>query len=101
MSPRSFRLLPAAELEANEAFDWYESERSGLGAEFRIELKFAFDRIIFNPDQFAVIHDSDIRRARLHRFPYSIIFKLEAVAILVVAVFHDRRNPIIWRGRID
>jgi plasmid stabilization system protein ParE len=101
MSPRSLRLLPAAEFDANEAFDWYESEQSGLGDEFRAELKSSLRRILPGPSQFAIIHFPDIRRARLHRFPYSIIFKPEVGELLVVAIFHERRNPIIWRGRID
>lgn len=97
----SFRLLAAAEDEANEAFDWYESELTGLGDEFRNEVKLALSRIVSRPLQFRVVYRSDIRRARIRRFPFSIIFKLENDSILVLAIFHEKRNPITWQGRID
>ncbi|MGH9948666.1 MAG: type II toxin-antitoxin system RelE/ParE family toxin [Pyrinomonadaceae bacterium] len=101
MSSRSFDLLPAAEHEANDAFDWYESEQVGLGDRFRTELKLTLKRIISSPLQYAVVHGSDIRRAGIKRFPYSVIFRLENDSVLVLAIFHEKRNPIIWRGRID
>lgn len=100
MSVRSFRLLAAAEDEANEAFDWYQSERYGLGDEFRNELKLALDRIVSRPLQFGVIYGSDIRRAGIDRFPYSIMFKIENDLILILAIFHEKRNPAIWRRRV-
>ncbi len=101
MRARAFRLLAAAEDEANEAFDWYESERPGLGDEFRGEVKLALTRIFSGPLQFEIVHRSDIRRARIHRFPFSIFFKLENDSILILAIFHDKRDPAIWHGRID
>lgn len=72
MSSPTLRLLAAAEQEANDAFDWYQTERDGLGDEFRIEVKLALKRIVSAPLQSAVVHGSSIRRARLHRFPYSV-----------------------------
>ncbi len=71
----NFRLLEDAEQEANDAFDWYQRQSIGLGDEFRIELKLALNRIMSAPLQYAVVHGSNIRRARLHRFPYSIIYE--------------------------
>lgn len=101
MSPSQFRLLPEAEAEANDAFDWYQAKRSGLGDDFRVQLKLALAQILSDPEQFAVVHGSNMRRARLRRFPYSIYFRSDVDSILVVAVFHEKRNPIIWKGRID
>lgn len=101
MSSRSFRLLPAAEQDANDAFDWYRSQRSGLGDEFRTEVNHTLDRIEANPRQFTIVLGTRVRRARLNRFPYSIFFSFEGDSIDVLAIFHEKRNPIIWRGRID
>ncbi len=68
MNARSFRLLAVAEGEANETFDWYQSERYGLGDEFRNELKHALNRVVSRPLQFAVVYGRDIRRAGIDRF---------------------------------
>lgn len=100
MSARSFRLLAAAEDKANEAFDWYQSERYGLGDEFRNEVKLSLARIVSRPLQFGLVHGKDVRRAGVRRFPYSIIFQVEDDLILVLAIFHEKRSPTIWRDRI-
>jgi hypothetical protein len=47
-----YRLLlsqPRADLDVEAAFAWYENERSGLGDEFRGELRLAYDRIASGP----------------------------------------------------
>ena len=65
--------LPAAQIEATEAQDWYESEAAGLGARFRRELDYTAERLAANPFQFPVLL-RDIRRALLRRFPYALFF---------------------------
>lgn len=44
--------LPAAQIEASEAQDWYEAEARNLGAAFRAELDNAVQRLTANPLQF-------------------------------------------------
>jgi toxin ParE1/3/4 len=90
MTPPTFRLLPEAEEDANHAFDWYQAERFGSGNEFRIQVKLAFERIKSHPEQFPVVHGSQIRRARLQRLPYSVFFRSVNNSILVLAVFHEK-----------
>ena len=41
----------------------------------------------------------DIRRAVVRRFPYSVLYPVEASRVTVIAVFHSRRDPSIWQGR--
>ena len=43
---------PAARLEFDEAVAWYESERLGLGEEFKLEVKAALKRALANPEFF-------------------------------------------------
>lgn len=100
MTARNFRLLDSAEVEANAAFDWYESELAGLGDAFRGEVKLTLDRIKYGPLHFGIVHRLGIRRARLDRFPYSIYFRLEDEAIVILAIFHEKRDPAIWHRRI-
>ena len=42
----------------------------------------------------------EIRRCRLKRFPYSVVYTLDATDILVLAVAHQHRKPGYWRNRI-
>jgi plasmid stabilization system protein ParE len=37
--------------------------------------------------------------AQVRRFPYSVFYSVESEQIVVLAVFHARRDPAIWKGR--
>ena len=57
-------------------------------------------RIGENPDLYAEV-DPDIRRAVLPRFPYSIFYRVRADVIEILAILHHRRDPLVWRSRIE
>ena len=63
----------AARAELIEAQDWYESEAAGLGRRFRVEIDRAVQRIVNAPYQFPVVFKT-LRRARVKRFPYALLF---------------------------
>ena len=90
--------LPAAQIEASEAQDWYEGESVGLGAAFRTGLDHAVQRLTDNPLQFPVVF-ADIRRALLRRFPYALFFRIVDDAVFVMACFHSSRDPTNWQQR--
>jgi len=52
----------AAELDIAEAQVWYETQQTGLGAEFRSEVSRIIDRLAATPLIYQVVH-RDIRRA--------------------------------------
>jgi toxin ParE1/3/4 len=88
----------AAQGEFADAASWYEERRVGLGAEFTAEIALAIESIAQNPGRFPVLH-RDVRCIRARRFPYSVFFRVESARIVVLAVFHARRNPRIWQAR--
>jgi toxin ParE1/3/4 len=51
-----------ARRELDQASDWYEKERVGLGVEFLAEIQILIDRITSNPEQFPILH-RDVRKA--------------------------------------
>jgi plasmid stabilization system protein ParE len=95
---RAVVLRRAARREFDDAALWYEERRVGLGAEFVAEIERALGLVAENPARFPIMH-RDIRCVRARRFPYSVFFRVEATRVVVLAVFHARRDPIIWRGR--
>ncbi len=97
MHPVVFTLPARAELI--DAQDWYESEASGLGRRFRAAVDAVIQRMSDNPRQFPVVYKI-IRRALLRRFPYALLFVLEADETLtVIACFHGSRDPAHWQKR--
>jgi plasmid stabilization system protein ParE len=90
--------LPAARIEMTEAHNWYERRSPGLGDAFLAEVDRQVNRIAENPLQFPTIL-SDVRRARLQRFPYGLFFRMLEDGAFVIACFHANRDPRIWRDR--
>src|SRR5687767_7813809 len=97
---RTIEVRPAARLEFDEAADWYEEQQQGTKAEFVQAVDIVLERVRTTPFAFPVVHGSKLRRALVDRFPYAVLFTVEDDLILVFAVFHTSRNPLIWRGRI-
>jgi toxin ParE1/3/4 len=95
--PVIFTLPARAELI--DAQDWYENEAPGLGRRFRAAVDAAIQRMNANPRQFSIVYNG-IRRALLRRFPYALMFVIEAYGTLtVIACFHGSRDPVHWQKR--
>ena len=96
--PRELIIRPEAEAELGEAFEWYESRIQGLGSEFLLAIDATLAGILRNPLQHPLVHKT-VRRALLRRFPYEIFFALGEHHIVILAVFHAKRNPKRWTDR--
>ncbi|WP_430425274.1 type II toxin-antitoxin system RelE/ParE family toxin [Phenylobacterium sp.] len=92
-------VLPAARLELGAAQDWYEAASPGLGLGFRAEVDRQIGRILDNPRQFPPVL-RDVRRARLRRFPYGLLFREREKDVVLIACFHGSRDPLVWRKRL-
>ena len=88
-----------ASVELIDAQDWYENEATGLGRRFRQAVDAVIERMSASPRQFPVIY-RNVRRALLRRFPYALMFVIEADDTLaVIACFHGSRDPAHWQKR--
>lgn len=96
MRPVIFRRQ--ARSEYDEAGDWYEQERAGLGSEFLAEIERLLQRVASSPEQFPILY-RDVRKDVARRFPYCVYFRERNQHIVVLAVFHSARNPAVWRQR--
>ena len=88
----------AAKNEFEDAAVWYDGQNFGLGEEFIIEIEQAVANAAAAPQRYPVIF-GDIRRAVTRRFPFSVYFRVRPNELVVLAVFHGRRNPAIWQRR--
>lgn len=96
---RRLIVRPEAEAEMTEAFDWYEDRVPGLGSEFLLCVDAVFSAIQRTPQHYPFVHKT-ARRALSRRFPYEIIFVEDDERVVVLSVFHAKRNPKRWRERI-
>lgn len=92
----SFR--PQARAEIREARGWYEGQIPGLGRAFIAEVEATLAFLRLHPQMYAAVSDDgNVRRALLHRFPYSLVYEVMAVDdIVVLACRHVRQDEINW-----
>lgn len=88
-----------ANLELDDASEYYEFEVPGLGVRFKEEVKRGIRRICEYPGTWA-IEKGDVRRYLLHMFPYKILYSIEKDYIYIIAIAHCHRRPDYWIDRI-
>ena len=90
---------PSTVGDVNKAASFYARARPGLELEFRKEIDAVIARIARNPMQFPVV-EAQIRRCIVHRFPYSVLFRVvNPDCIRVLVVRHHRRHPRLGMAR--
>jgi plasmid stabilization system protein ParE len=94
-----YRFLLPAEEEMTEASVFYEAATFGLGAGFLDEVQRVVNILLEHPELGQPV-GRGLRRALLHRFPFSLVYSVEVDGILIIAVAHQRRRPDYWRSRI-
>jgi plasmid stabilization system protein ParE len=91
-------LLPQAEEEIKEAFQWY-LKRSHFAADaFRAEIFAAVDSLAEDPTMWPADAEG-VRYYILRRFPYTIHYEVADSNVTVLAVAHQRRRPGYWQQR--
>lgn len=92
------RLRPEAEDDLADAASWYQDQRLNLGNEFLDEVMATLANIASDPLMYPEL-DRNTRRAVIHRFPFSIYYRVENETIVVIAVMHGSRHPLRWKTR--
>lgn len=97
------RVDPRAADELEGAADWYDRQRPGLGRELVLEVRVAIRSLARNPGAGSPVEVVDpalgVRRVRVRRFPYQLVYLVIDMDVLVIAIAHDRRRPGYWAAR--
>ncbi len=91
--------LEAAQSELDDAIDYYDEKRLGLGGELAEEVQQALERIKHYPEAWSPLSPR-VRRCLVNRFPYSIIYELGGELLTIVAIQNHHQKPERWRSRI-
>ena len=89
-------ILEIARLEFDEAKEFYETEQPGLGISL---MKHSLLRIQQYPQAWPP-ERKEIRRYIVHKFPYKILYSIQADKIVVLAFAHLHRQPDYWSDRL-
>lgn len=96
---RGLLIGPDAERDVAEAYRWYEEQRGGLGADFVLCVEEGLAKIKRTPATYPLVY-KNVHRLLIRRFPYGIFYVVEPALIVVLAVFHERRDPAGWQTRL-
>ena len=84
---------PETVSDLNDAADYYFEIRPELAENFRSEIYETIERIKHDPSLHRPIRE-DIRRCFVHRFPFSVLYKIiEEDLIRILVIRHHRRHP--------
>lgn len=85
--------------ELEEAIEYYERKRHGLGVDLATEVSDAFLKIQRNPGFYSYHKQTRIQKYLVRRFPYTVFYAESGDHITVVAVAHQKRRPDYWKFR--
>jgi toxin ParE1/3/4 len=90
------RFHRSARAELEQAIDYYQRHRSGLGLDLQAEVEAAVRRIEQDPRGGAPYKNTRFCYRLVRRFPYVVFYRELEDAIWFVAVAHGRRRPDYW-----
>jgi plasmid stabilization system protein ParE len=89
----SLEIKQEAYLEIQDAYNYYEKNRVGLGERFIKHLDFYIERIQKHPEHYQKRREP-YREAFIKDFPFLIIYEVLENKIVIYSVFNTKRNPI-------
>ena len=102
---RNVTFDPEALLELDDAARWYNERRSDLGSDFLQTVggtvESLANRKILGLRIPALDASSAVRRVRVPRFPYQVVFEAIDNEVRILAVAHDRQRPGYWSDRLS
>jgi plasmid stabilization system protein ParE len=57
------------------------------------------DRIADQPDFYPQVFEY-VREVLVRKYPYCVYYRVESNQVLVLAVFHTARDPVVWQRRV-
>lgn len=92
-------IRPEERADLLDAFHWYQSQRPGLGLDFKL----CIDEVLSTLQRIPLIYKTvlhEVRRAVIKKFPFGVFYLVKDNIVIVLAVVHARRDPAEWKGRI-
>ena len=80
-----------AQADVQEACDWYDQQRVGLGEEFLCAIEDALTQLEQQPTRHCVYYRG-LRRMLPRRFPYKLFYLIDGENVHVLRVLHGRRD---------
>jgi hypothetical protein len=93
------RFLPPAEAELLREVEYYSNARTGTGIRFQAAIEGSLERATRHPLGGAP-SPKGTRSVLVKGFPFSVVYRISELELLVVAIAPHRRRPGYWLPRI-
>ncbi len=93
------KLHPKAEIDVEEALQYYEQVDKTLKLKFIHYLETTFNKIILFPHIYPY-ETKTSQKILMEKFPYIIIYEQYQDGIMILAIFHTSRDPINLDNRV-
>lgn len=95
------QLHPEASAEIALEHDFYDKQRTGLGADLEEAINVALGMIAAMPNAWERWPSlAEVRVFHLERFPFSLPYWLDGERLVLLALAHAKRRPGYWHDRI-
>jgi len=98
MNELRFDCLALCDVE--EARRYYEAQQPGLGQKFADAVADTAERIALHP-LFHIRVSGSLRKCRVPRFPYGILYRFDGETVEILVVMHLHRRPGYWKKRVQ
>ena len=99
----TYRFLPEAETELEDAADWYARKSVRTVYRFYATVNRLLQLITSQPRAFSPVARPparrDIRQVRIGRYSYKLVYEVLPSEVVVLSVTHVRRRSQPWRRR--
>lgn len=92
-------ILPPADVELDDAINYYNEQLPGLGDSFYQEFLKTTEIISYFPESWRKV-GSKTRRANIKKFPYLILYIVDGQDVLITCIAHQHRDPRYYVERI-
>lgn len=95
------RIVSAAHLDFLQAVEYYLAKSEVLATDFVECVDACYDAIAANPTSHprfeTILTEREIRRIRVSRFPYLIVYEMNLGEPVVLSIQHASRHPEYWK----
>lgn len=91
--------LPEARADLEEAGDWYEDQRPGLGSVFVTRVRSTVHRLLDYPLS-AIKIEGGCRWAPVPGFPYAVVDRVQGELLSIHAIWQAEQHPAKLRDRL-
>lgn len=97
---RKLRYSTASAQDLQTAIEWYERQSAQLVRDFCLRVKVCLRSVAKNPEHYPRVNlERPERFARIGRFPWLILFRVDRTALRILGVVHASSDPEGWKAR--